>query len=71
MKTIKNAILYSAYKHNSTIKWLVGCDPIGTAWDKSISSGYPGAIRDQEPSTDIRLPLSILDHIPVGSCHSL
>ena len=35
MKTV-NCVLYSAYKHNSTLKWLVGCDPIGTVWDESI-----------------------------------
>lgn len=27
MKTV-NAILYSAYKHSSTVKWLVACDPM-------------------------------------------
>ena len=31
MKTV-NAILYSNYKHNSTMKWLVGCDPIDIVW---------------------------------------
>jgi hypothetical protein len=46
MKTV-NAILYLAYKHSSTIKWLVGCDPIGTTWNGSISdAGFPGAISD-------------------------
>ena len=39
-----NAILYSVYKHSSTIKWLVGCDPIGTTWNGSISDGYPGVL---------------------------
>ena len=61
MKTV-NAILYSAYKHHSTIKWLIGCDPIGTVWDQSISDGYPGAISDpiQTMVTDI------LAQIPFG-----
>lgn len=61
MKTV-NAILYSAYKHHSTLKWLVGCDPIGTVWDDSISDGYPGAISDpiQTIVTDI------LAQIPFG-----
>mmetsp|Transcript_19629 Transcript_19629/g.33477 ORF Transcript_19629/g.33477 Transcript_19629/m.33477 type:complete len:201 (-) Transcript_19629:44-646(-) len=45
MKSV-NAILYSAYKHHSTLKWLFGCDPIGTVWDDSISDGYPGAVSD-------------------------
>ena len=45
MKTV-NSILYSAYKHNPTIKWLVGCDPIGIVWNDSISDGYPGSISD-------------------------
>jgi hypothetical protein len=43
LKTV-NAILYSQYKHNSTLKFLVGCDPIGTTWSSAISNGYPGAI---------------------------
>jgi hypothetical protein len=61
MKSV-NAILYSAYKHHSTIKWLIGCDPIGTVWDDSISDGYPGAISDpiQTIVTDI------LAQIPFG-----
>jgi len=46
MKTV-NAILFLAYKHKSTLKWLVGCDPIGTTWDKSITEGYPGSISDR------------------------
>lgn len=41
-----NAILYSVYKHSSTLKWLVGCDPIGTTWSDAISNAYPGAISD-------------------------
>jgi len=47
MKSVNiNAILYSAYKHHSTLKWLVGCDPIWTVWDDSVSDGYPGAVSD-------------------------
>ena len=62
MKTV-NAILYSAYKHNSTVKWLVGCDPIGTVWDKSISEGYPGCISDPVQTA----VTGILNHLPFGS----
>lgn len=61
MKTV-NAILYSAYKHNSTIKWLVGSDPIGTTWDESITEGYPGSISDNMQTT----VTSILEQIPFG-----
>ena len=45
MKTV-NAKSYSAYKHHLTLKWLVGCDPIGTIWNESISDGYGGSISD-------------------------
>lgn len=62
MKTV-NAILYSHYKHSSTIKWLVGCDPIGTTWDDSISNGYPGAISDPVQTS----VTSILDQKDVAS----
>jgi hypothetical protein len=45
MKTV-NSILYSAYKHHSTMKWLVGADPIGTVWNDSISDGHGGSVSD-------------------------
>jgi hypothetical protein len=61
MKTV-NAILYSAYKHNSTIKWLVGCDTIGTTWNDSITDGYPGAISDVAQTA----VTAILEQIPFG-----
>ena len=61
MKSV-NAILYSAYKHHSTLKWLVGCDPIGTVWDDSISDGYPGAVSDPILTTVTK----ILEQIPFG-----
>ena len=61
MKTV-NSILYSAYKHNSTLKWLVGCDPIGITWAGSISDGYPGSISDPV-ATDVS---NILDQVPFG-----
>ena len=61
MKSV-NAILYSAYKHHSTLKWLVGCDPIGTVWDDSISDGYPGAVSDPIQTTVTK----ILEQIPFG-----
>lgn len=61
MKSV-NAILYSAYKHHSTLKWLVGCDPIGTVWDESISDAYPGAISDPIQT----IVTKILEQIPFG-----
>ena len=61
MKSV-NAILYSAYKHHSTLKWLVGCDPIGTVWNDSISEGYPGAISDPIQT----IVTNILEQIPFG-----
>lgn len=61
MKTV-NAILYSAYKHNSTLKWLVGCDAIGTVWNDSITDGYPGSISDPVQTA----VTSILDQVPYG-----
>ena len=61
MKTI-NSVLYSAYKHHSTLKWLVGCDPIGTVWDESISDGYPGSISDPVATAVSK----ILEQVPYG-----
>ena len=61
MKTV-NSVLFSAYKHNSTMKWLVGCDPIGVTWDESISEGYPGSISDPVQTA----ATAILEQIPFG-----
>ncbi|EJK68248.1 hypothetical protein THAOC_10592 [Thalassiosira oceanica] len=61
MKTV-NSILYSAYKHNSTLKWLVGCDAIGTVWNESITDANGGAISDPIQTTVTR----ILEDIPFG-----
>ena len=61
MKSV-NSILFSAYKHNSTLKWLVVCDPIGTTWDASITAGYPGSISDHVQTAITKN----LDHIPFG-----
>ncbi len=61
MKSV-NSILYSAYKHHSTLKWLVGCDPIGTTWDDSITEGYPGSISDPMRT----FITEILEQIPFG-----
>ncbi len=61
MKSV-NAILFSAYKHKSTLKWLVGCDGIGTTWDESISDAYPGSISDPMQTAVTK----ILDQIPFG-----
>ena len=62
MKTV-NAILYSAYKHHSTMKWLVRCDPIGTVWNDSISDGHGGSISDPM----FTYVTNILEQIPAGS----
>ena len=61
MKSV-NVILYSAYKGHSTLKWLVGCDPIGTVWNESISAGYPGSVSDIVCTA----VTNILDQIPYG-----
>lgn len=61
MKTV-NAILYSAYKHSSTLKWLVGSDPIGAVWNDSISEGYPGSISDPVATA----VSAILEQTPYG-----
>jgi hypothetical protein len=45
MKTV-NAILYSAYKHGSTMKWLAACDPIGYMAGDIIGAGHGGSISD-------------------------
>lgn len=62
LKTV-NAILYSQYKHNSTLKFLDGCDPIGTTWSQAISNGYPGAISDPV----VTAICEILKHIPFAA----
>ena len=61
MKTV-NSVLYSAYKGHSTLKWLVGSDPIGTVWDESISDGYPGSISDPVATAVTK----ILEQVPYG-----
>jgi len=61
MKTV-NSILYSAYKHHSTLKGLAGCDPIGIVWDESISALYPGSISDVVFTSVSK----VLDQIPFG-----
>ena len=45
MKTV-NAVLYSPYKHSSTIKWLAGCCPIGAVSHDMIGAGHGGYISD-------------------------
>ena len=60
MKTV-NAVLYSAYKHGSTLKWLAACDPIGAVADPMVSNGHGGSISDpiQTQVSDI---LAIVPH---------
>ena len=45
MKTV-NAMLYSAYKHGSTFKWLAACDPIGAIADQMVGTDHGGSISD-------------------------
>ena len=39
MKTV-NAVLYSAYKHGSTYKWLAACDLIGPVVNRMVGTGH-------------------------------
>jgi len=57
-----NAALFSAYKHSSTAKWLVGSDVIGTTWWDSIPDASPGAASDPVMVAITR----ILEQIPAG-----
>ena len=43
---IVSAILYSAHKYHSTMKSLVGYDPVGTVLNESISVSNSGSIND-------------------------
>jgi hypothetical protein len=44
---LMNSALFSAYKHNSTLKWLTTTDEIGTSWHKGrIPPGHPGGASD-------------------------
>ncbi|KAL7552028.1 hypothetical protein ACHAWF_017126 [Thalassiosira exigua] len=61
MKTV-NAILYSAYKHNSTLKWLAGCCPIGSFHKDSIGDAHGGSISDPFATRVSK----ILESIPFG-----
>ena len=45
MKTV-NAVMYSPYKHSSTMKWLAGCCPIGSVSEDMIGAGHGGSISD-------------------------
>ena len=62
MKTV-NAILYSAYKHNSTLKWLAACDPIGVMHKDSIGKAHGGSISDPFAT----LVAKILPNLPFGT----
>ena len=41
-----HAALFSTYKNHCTLKFLAGCDGIGTTWWDLIPDGFPGAITD-------------------------
>ena len=60
-----HSAMHSTYKACSTIKFLAGVDPIGTAWPDSVSEGFPGAVSDpaQTKATGI-----IRKNIPGGHC---
>ena len=45
MKTV-NAVLYSPYKHSSTMKWLAGCCSIGSVSEDMIGAGRGRSISD-------------------------
>eukprot|EP00978_Attheya_sp_CCMP212_P021548 scaffold63058_cov69-Attheya_sp.AAC.2 len=57
-----NSALFSTYKHNSTIKWLTGTDPIGTSWDDAIPKGHPGGASDMV----MTIVSEILEQVPPG-----
>eukprot|EP00978_Attheya_sp_CCMP212_P030655 scaffold113536_cov54-Attheya_sp.AAC.1 len=57
---LMNSALYSAYKHNSTVKWLTGTDAIGTSWYDAIPPGRPGGAGDGV----MTVVTEILDQIP-------
>eukprot|EP00978_Attheya_sp_CCMP212_P003638 scaffold7620_cov46-Attheya_sp.AAC.1 len=59
---LMNSALYSAYKHNSTVKWLTGTDAIGTSWYDAIPPGRPGGAGDGV----MTVVIEILDQIPPG-----
>ena len=61
IKSVNN-ILHLAYKHHSTMKWLVGCNPIRTVWDESISSEYHDSVSNVVGTA----VTTILDQIPFG-----
>ena len=60
MKTV-NAVLYSAYKHGSTVKWLAACDPIGAVANPMVGSGHGGSISDPV-ATSVSEMLAIVPH---------
>lgn len=59
-----NAMLYSVYKHSSTIKWLARCDTIGATWDNALGTGAGGSISNPMATA----VSTILEHIPFGMC---
>jgi hypothetical protein len=61
MKTV-NAILYSTYKHESTMKWLAACDPIGYMADDMIGAGH-GVLISNPVVTAVSV---VLKYVPFG-----
>ena len=62
MKTV-NAIMYSPYKHGSTMKWLAACCPIGAVADSMIGVGHGGSISDPVATA----VATILESLPFGT----
>jgi hypothetical protein len=57
------SVLYSHYKNHATLKFLIGCDGIGTTWDEGISDGFGGSISDPQATRITKL----LESIPFGA----
>ena len=54
--------LHSDYKKHATAKFLGATDPIGCAWDQSVSDAYPGKASDVFATQDSE----ILKQVPYG-----
>jgi len=54
-----HAALFSTYKNHPTLKFLAGCDGIGTTWADAIPDGFPGAFSDPMLSKITKMLLKI------------
>jgi hypothetical protein len=57
-----HASLHSDYKSSDTVKFLVGCDPIGATWSRAMPAPFPSSISDPV-ATAVSI---ILASIPFG-----